>query len=134
MVTTSRSHKSLRVLFALLLGFAVIAMHQLGNANPAHASQMSMAETTHIHHSTHLAMAMPDLHSDGGSRGMEHPSNCNTDEHSCHGVAPQNFSLAVQPEVSSVALAAACRTCSKYAAARHEHDPPGRAELSVWRI
>lgn len=125
---------SLRVIFALVLGLAVIAMHQLGNANPAHAVQMSMAETTHIDHSMHLAMSAPDLHSDGGSRGIEHPSNCNTDEHSCNGVATQDFSLAAQPKVRCVALLVACRTCSKYAAARHEHDPPGRAELSVWRI
>ena len=131
---TARAHKSLRVLFALFLGLAVIAMHQLGNANPAHAAQMSMAETTHIDHSLHPAMTMPDLHSDGGSRGMEQPSNCNTDEHSCNGVATQDFSLAKQPEVSSVAFVVACRTCSKYAAARLEQDPPGRAELSVWRI
>ena len=129
-----RATTALRVLVALMLSLAIVAMHQLGSANHAHAAEMSMSHESPSDHVMHHDLAMSDHPIKGDSRGMEHPTNCTTDEHSCQGVATQDFALPFQPELSTAVMATPCLTCSKYAAARHEHDPPGRAELSVWRI
>ena len=93
-----------------------------------------MVASTHIDKSMHVGMAMDDTHSGAGSRGLEHQTSCDADENSCQGVATQDFSLAAQPELTKVTPAAPYLTCSKYAAARQERDPPGRSALSVWRI
>lgn len=74
-------------------------------------------------------------HTDGQhGGGAEHPATCGVSHEPCQGVATPDFALPVSLSPSSLPNARLMELKTNDFGARLEREPPGRANLSVWRI
>lgn len=127
------------MILAMLAALAMILMHQIGGATPAHASSTN-ASMHMAHHempvSMESAVAGDSAHHNDGQHdgGAEHPATCGVSHDPCQGVATPDFALPVSLSPSTLPTARLMELKTNDFGARLEREPPGRANLSVWRI